>query len=242
MPRLIEYAQSIANEDDPVVQPPTPLPEPRIIDVVDDLPKHATKTYETRPVSDITVGVLHHSGPPTTHNTSVEAIARWHVKDPPNGRGWPGITYTYYIVAAGEIYQTNRYDVITYHAHSPTNEKSIAICLAGDLRPEGVGPPTDAQVASCKWLIAKIDADIGPLNWITHGDAPNNSTECPGSYSDWIEDVIPSQDDELDIDALRAGLKSIEQSAKDAKDHAHTAKVQAGFAEEKARELLKSLP
>ncbi|MFN2165567.1 MAG: N-acetylmuramoyl-L-alanine amidase, partial [Anaerolineae bacterium] len=66
---------------------PGPVTKPDIHDVTDQLIKHPTLRYDTRPLKQITHICIHHSA--VSGSVSIEAIAEYHVKD----RGWPGIGY-----------------------------------------------------------------------------------------------------------------------------------------------------
>ena len=179
--------------------PVTPEPEPpmpsRIVDVVDKLPKHATLKYATRTLDKIKRVVIHHSAVRGT--ISAEAIARYHVAEPPNGNGWPGIGYSYYIPSDGTIYQTNALTTISYHALD-ANATSVGICFGGDFTKE---KPTDIQLESGKWLLGELYKPLGlsAKDVLGHRDANPGRTACPGG--DWWKAMLVA-DEPLDIEAL----------------------------------------
>lgn len=98
---------------------------PPIEDLSGKLPTHPTKTYDTRPLSQIKYLVIHHTalGP----DVSVERVARYQV----DKLDWPGIGYHYYIASDGTVYQTNPLETVTYHAQDQ-NPESVGVAFAGN--------------------------------------------------------------------------------------------------------------
>lgn len=192
MESLLQYADSVRDEPDLVEPPQEPPPDPPIgwiEDIVDDLPRHATKRFDTRPLSQITEIVLHHTG--ETAPLTPQQIARWHV----NNRDWPGIAYHFYIRRDGKIYQTHYMETISYHAHSPANERSVAVCLEGDFRRDKQRPSQN-QLEALSSTLSYIRKTLPQtLNVIPHKAAPNNSTECPGD--DWYLPFVGLPEQEL---------------------------------------------
>jgi len=151
--------------------------KPTIVDVVDDLLKHETMKYDTRPLSRITHIAVHHSA--AGGMLTPEAVARYHV----NSNGWPGIGYHYYIMGDGTIYQTNRLETWSYHVGS-ANQHTVGICLAGNFMETW---PYLAQVRSAKSLIADLQfaLDIPWSNVMGHKDF-YGATACPGAtWEEW---------------------------------------------------------
>jgi N-acetyl-anhydromuramyl-L-alanine amidase AmpD len=164
--------------------PPRAVPQPSVKDVIDDLPKHPTKRYQTRQRSQIDNLLIHHSaGPPSV---GAAPIARYHVDD----KGWPGIGYHYFIYDDGRIEQTQPLEAIAYHA-GEANRFSVGICLAGDFMDQ---PPPDAQLLGtgqlAAWLLSELDLPLEAIQPHKHFRA----TDCPGSQWDsgakWGEKLL----------------------------------------------------
>lgn len=150
---------------------------PPIRDVVNALPRHSTKKYETRALSAITALAIHHSaasGEIPPHN-----VAAYHVS-----RDWPGIGYHFYITADGTIYQCNRLESVSYHV-GMANTYTAGICLAGRFM-DGAAPP-EGQMAAAVHLVAYLTQklNIRLENVMGHRELPQTQTVCPGS--DWLE-------------------------------------------------------
>lgn len=151
--------------------------DPVIHNIVDDLPTHPTLDYDTRPRTNITALVIHHTtGDPFQ---SITNIASYHV----NTKGWPGIGYHFVIDGAGKIYMTNYPETLSYHSNY-ANPYAMAICMQGDFTNVW---PSDAQLAACKSLIDYLSKEIPTISsLIPHRDAPGASTACPGNtYTQW---------------------------------------------------------
>ena len=114
-----------------------------LVDVVDILPKHPYKKYQTRSLEQIKNLVIHHSA---GDHQSPEQIARFHsTSDHLQQGGAPGIAYHFYITEDGTIYKTNQLQTVSWHV-SNNNTASIGICLSGNLNHH---PPTKAQQKKC---------------------------------------------------------------------------------------------
>lgn len=162
----------------------TAEPDRPILDVVNALPKHATKRYKTRPLTDITTLTIHHTVSPC--NRSTASIAQYHV----DSRDWPGIGYHYVIGCDGKIEHTNYDETISYHAGvagHDNNEVSIGIALKDDFTDH---PPTQQALDSARWLVQHLKAQYNGLVVKRHRDMPGASTACPGATSpQWIDYV-----------------------------------------------------
>jgi len=165
-PRLYELENRLAKIEEQ---------KPAIVDVVDDLLKHETMKYDTRPLSRVTHIAVHHSA--AGGMLTPEAVARYHV----NGNGWPGIGYHYYIMGDGAIYQTNRLETWSYHVGS-ANQHTVGICLAGNFMEQA---PPPAQVAAGRALIAWLRRELGiPLENVWGHKDFGPGTACPGDTWD----------------------------------------------------------
>jgi len=171
-PFLLPYTVWIRSDNGPLPGDPT------IHNIVDDLPKSTTSSYSTRPRTDITQLIIHHTtGDPFQ---SIYNIASYHV----NGKGWPGIGYHFVIDGAGKIYMTNYPETLSYHSNY-ANPYGMAICMQGNFMYTW---PSNAQLAACRQLIAYLKREIPTITkpLIPHRDAPGASTQCPGdTYPEW---------------------------------------------------------
>jgi len=89
--------------------------------------KHPTKTYALRDTSTIDRIVVHQTDTSDNGKFSAYSVANYHV----NTNDWAGIGYHYFIVDDGSIFQTNRDEVISYHA-SGYNSRSVSVAITGD--------------------------------------------------------------------------------------------------------------
>ena len=173
--------------------PPPPTIE--IIDIVDDLPKHATKKYALRLPTDITTLTIHHTVSPP--DRSIESIAAYHV----DSNDWPGIGYHFVLKDDGRIYQTNYLTTKSYHAGSlaaPGDENaiSVGIALQGDFTN---APPPQAQLDAARQLVAYLRGELANVTAILgHRQMPGASTACPGAtWEQWLPYVTGEIDNPL---------------------------------------------
>lgn len=162
----------------------SPPAEIEIIDIVDELPKHATLKYATRPLTGITTLTIHHTVSPP--DRSIESIASYHV----NSNGWPGIGYHFVIKDDGRIYQTNYLETKSYHAGSYTapgdeNAVSVGVTLQGDFTND---PPPQAQLDAARELVAYLKGVLPSVTAVLgHRQMPGASTACPGAtWAQWL--------------------------------------------------------
>ncbi len=161
---------------------PTPGPEPRsaqiskppIENLIDKLPKHSSKVYGTRSLSDIQHLVIHHSAVPPS--VGPQNIASYHVKR----RDWPGIGYHFLVGEDGAIYQGNALETVSYHA-AGINTPSVGICILGSFMKE-VPPPAQLRAGAhlTAWLMQELD--IAPDS--VRGHKEFMDTRCPGDQ--WL--------------------------------------------------------
>lgn len=156
----------------------------QVVDMVEQLPKHPRKRYKERPLSDISMVVVHHSA---TREGSPEAFARYHVET----NGWPGIGYHYVIARDGTVYKTNKASTVSYHA-SGYNARSIGVCLVGNFDQER--PPAEQMEALVELVRGLMAAFAVPVERVIgHREVPGTRKSCPGRN--------------VDMDALRAKLR-----------------------------------
>jgi len=165
----------------------------QIHDIVNELPKHPTKEYKSRPLESITHLVVHHTVSPP--DRSIASIAEYHV----NSNGWPGIGYHFVVRANGEIYQTNQLRTISHHTANQ-NSYSIGIALQGDFTAK---PPPAKQLEAAKWLIGWLKQELPKVKAIQpHRGMPGQATACPGeTWEQWFwkvagEEPPPAKEDE----------------------------------------------
>ncbi len=155
-----------------------------IINLIDLLPRHATKVWEPR-TAPVDCFCVHHSA--TASTVTVQQITRYHVYD----KDMSGIQYHYVITAEGAIYQTQPDSAFVWHGHDFNT--GLGVCLIGDF--STVRPPT-AQFEAARWLLAEKRRQYGPLSLVGHGEAPSANTECPGrTWPEWRAEL--EQEDEM---------------------------------------------
>jgi N-acetyl-anhydromuramyl-L-alanine amidase AmpD len=161
--------------------PPAPAPGPARIsppviqDLIDKLPKHATKTYDSRQLGDIQNLVIHHSAVPPT--VGPQRIAEYHVKN----QDWPGIGYHFLVADDGIISQGNALTTVSYHA-AKVNPRGVGICFLGNFQ---TTVPTPAQLQAgahlVAWLIQELNLDLEAVK----GHQEFMQTACPGNQ--WLK-------------------------------------------------------
>lgn len=171
----------------------------QVTNIADRLPRHATKRYPTRDLARLQAHVVHHTaGPP--HQTP-EAVAQYHI----NSRNWPGIGYTFWITATGEILQVNEPDTMCWGVRWH-NDIYIGTGLPGKFvsyqqkdaegrlvwNPDGspamvVPVPTPPQQQALIWLhnthIPRVLSRHLPI--LGHKECLDASTKCPGHTWNW---------------------------------------------------------
>lgn len=129
--------------------------------------------------------VLHHTA---SESGSVESIHEAHTRRKDKaGNPWLGIGYHFVIgngsgMGDGEIEPTFRWREQMHGAHAGDdehNQHGIGVVLVGNFEKH---PPSDAQMASVKRLVATLKAAYGisSSNVIGHGSI--KATACPGKY------------------------------------------------------------
>ncbi|RME49611.1 MAG: hypothetical protein D6791_00365, partial [Chloroflexi bacterium] len=159
---------------------PFVVPKPQMEYLVDKLPRHPTKTYESRSLEDITHITIHHSAAPA--NISAQTIANYHVNS--KSHQWPGIGYHFYVKPDGSIDHTQDMGLISYHVYK-NNEYTVGVCVAGNFTDV---IPTPAQINATAHLVAWLMQELKvPIdNVMGHKQFPYNTTSCPGRQ--WLKD------------------------------------------------------
>jgi N-acetyl-anhydromuramyl-L-alanine amidase AmpD len=133
---------------------------PQIKNISDELTKHPTKSYGTRPLDLITTIVINHSGGTgDPRDITPEAIADWQVKHQDRA----GISYHYFIAADGTIFQTNKLETVTDHVGQLSPE-SVNVGFAGNFKDY---IPTQEQLVSggrlCAYLLQTLNLETGAI-------------------------------------------------------------------------------
>lgn len=169
--------ESTLDETNPPIDPSDDPNNITIVNIVEQLPKHPSKTYNQRSLSGIDGIVWHHSAWPNGDPWDYAAL---HVKPvSEGGRNWAGIGYTFVIQKDGTIYQTNYLSTKSNHA-TDANTKKIGCCFTGNFENE---IPTLSQIDSAVYLSRYLnDLLQRQLSHGKHSDYKN--TACPGSNLD----------------------------------------------------------
>jgi hypothetical protein len=150
------------------------ISRPPIQNLVDTLPRHSTKKYKTRSLSDIEYLVIHHSAVPPA--AGPERIARYHV----TRQDWPGIGYHFLVGDDGTLYQGNTLETVSHHAAN-MNTSAAGICFLGSFMKE---VPPEAQIQAGAQLTAWLVQELGiPLDKV-RGHKEFMDTACPGTQ--WL--------------------------------------------------------
>lgn len=146
--KQIASLQSIIEElrQRPVVLPSGGVSPPPIEDLTDSLPKHPSKTFDTRPLSRIKYLIIHHTA--TRADLSAERIALYQVQRQDRA----GIAYHFYLTGDGTVYQTNRLETVSTHAYDKS-AVGAGIAFAGNFSQT---VPTPDQLENGARLIAHL--------------------------------------------------------------------------------------
>ncbi len=159
------------------------VPEPRIIDAVDGLPRHPSLRYDDRRLGAITHIAIHHTAVPA--HIGPNRIAELHIsEDASRGkRPWPGIGYHFFVHADGRLVRTQPLERIAYHV-AGHNEYTVGIVFAGSFM-NGI-IPTPEQITAGAHLLAWLMQELRvPLQHVWgHREFSDNHTQCPGS--EWL--------------------------------------------------------
>jgi hypothetical protein len=154
---------------------PTAVRKPKIVNIIDKLPKHPSQRYARRSLSDIAMLVIHHSAVPA--KILPETIARYHVEH----WDWAGIGYHYLVGDDGTIFQGNKLESISSHATS-ANPISVGICFLGNFSKQ---VPTQKQLASGAQLMAWLMTELNLGPEAVKGHQELMDTACPGNQ--WLK-------------------------------------------------------
>jgi N-acetyl-anhydromuramyl-L-alanine amidase AmpD len=192
--------------------PPGGPGRPPMTDLVDEVPRHAAKD-PTRQLSEIRQVVIHHTV--TSPNITPARLAEYQV----DTLDRPGIVYHFVVAADGTIYQVNRLETVSDHAHSRKVE-SVGVVFPGnstELVP--TEPQLNAGAQLCAWLLGTLrlppEAIIG-ISEFAGTQSPGkqwlSGQEWKGMLLDRVEEALEAggEGQEALIAALRARIAELE--------------------------------
>lgn len=144
---------------------------PLVVNMIDQLPRHAWERFGTRDMAQVSHIVMHH----TAGDLTLNQIADIHI----NERGWAGIAYHFIIEKDGTVIQANSLNTVSSHVLD-FNTPSIGIALIGNFQEE---KPTRSQYRSARKLVSKLTLEY-PQIWRVSHHRDHKSTSCPGQYFD----------------------------------------------------------
>jgi hypothetical protein len=137
---------------------------PQVINIIDQLPKHQSKTWPARNFNLLEGITVHHFA----SEAPIVNQANYHI----NAHGWAGIAYAV-IIRDGQILQTNYLDKRTTHA-SGGNDNTIGICIGGDLSKRSI---TDFERRALTGIVLGLK-EMFPDLWVK-GHNQISKTSCP---------------------------------------------------------------
>jgi len=175
-----------------------PLPEMEepieIVDIIDDLAHHPTRTWTHRDLLHIDSLVVHQA----VGEYEITGIAKYHVKPGAGNhiskKGAPGLCYHIAIDLKGNVFQTNKLTDVVWHGGSRKwNNKAIGVLLVGNFEgPTHTPPektkhknPTNMQLASLRKLLKLLtkEYDIKKDMVFGHCDIKESKVNCPGKVA-----------------------------------------------------------
>jgi hypothetical protein len=147
------------------------VPGYRVADLRGRLPARQGATgYDTRPLTAITMAVVHYSG--VDADSPAQAIAEYQTGKA-EGDLFPAIAYHFVVRQSGEIEQCHDLITRTWHAGALGNDRGIAICL-----PMLAGPTPLQAEATARLILALGDRLKRTLQVKGHKEL--GPTQCPG--------------------------------------------------------------
>ena len=161
---------------------------PNIENIIDKLPKHPTRKWNQRKLTDIKKIIVHHSDTTATDDglKNIKQIAQYHIS--PNHispQGCPAICYSLIIDKAGNIYQTNNFEDVTWHCKGQ-NANALGVCLLEGGNGQVVN---EKQLVALENLLNYLMNILKLIRQYCYGHWDFSSTECPGNdiYS-WLQE------------------------------------------------------
>ena len=185
-----------------IAGPPRPITQAtvfKVIDIIEKLPWHPTRTWGNRPLSKITEIIIHQAAAngataknvnkyhitPSADKDGDGVIKSWernHLSD----KGAPHIAYHYVVETDGKVYQANKLTSVTWHAKGH-NTKAIGILITGYFKGpdhENANEPTEAQLKSLVNLLDYLQDDfptIEKTKYLGHSEVDSvHKAACPG--------------------------------------------------------------
>lgn len=157
----------------------------KVIDYINILQWHETRTWSKRTLSKINKIVVHQS---LTEGT-LEGINRYHITPGPQNhispKGAPHICYHFAVTKAGKVYQCNHLSSLVWHTKGQ-NTSGIGIVLLGNFNGpsyKGTQEPTDIQLVNTNklidFLLKRDDIKINSKEVYGHKDFGKEN--CPGT-------------------------------------------------------------
>jgi N-acetylmuramoyl-L-alanine amidase len=129
-----------------------------------------------KPLRDVDLLVVHCSATRESQDIGVEDIRRWHKQ-----RGFLDVGY-HYVIRRDGTRETGRPESVPGAHARGWNHRSIGICLAGGVMPNGKTPEdnfTVAQWDELKALLLELRTRYPGADIVGHGDLPGVNKACP---------------------------------------------------------------
>ena len=130
------------------------MSKPKIINLTKSLPKHPTRKYKTRNLSNIK-GIVVHC---TDNDWTVEELVQRDItsgkNNPVSSKGCPECTYHGFVDKDGTIYQTVDYNKVSWHA-AGYNSKTVGVVIRY-MATGNENPPPTVQLNSLYKLLAEL--------------------------------------------------------------------------------------
>ena len=191
---VMGFIQSIFSKKTAVQAPKPKKEEPlTVINSVNELPWHTSRTWSKRPLSKINKIVVHQS----LTTGSLKGINSYHIKPGKDNhispKGAPHICYHYAIDQKGEVHQCNNLSNLVWHTKGQ-NTSGIGIVVLGNFDGptyKGTNKPTALQIKNTNRLIDFLlkKSDINIESSEIYGHADFGKENCPGNkvYTDVVE-------------------------------------------------------
>ena len=155
----------------------------KIVNVINKLPWHESRTWETRSLDSIDKFIAHQE----LGNGTVEQVNNYHItpgdQNHLSKRGAPHYAYHYGIERDGTLFQANELTHRTWHTRGQ-NKTGISCMLVGDFTGPGhtgKNEPTQKQLDSLEFLIDTLLATFPKLNVDNvFGHCDFGKPACPG--------------------------------------------------------------
>ena len=155
----------------------------KIINKIDELPWHVSRTWDTRKLDDIKKLIIHQE----LGNSPVKNVNNYHITPSSENhlsvRGAPHFAYHFGIEKDGTIIQANETNQVTWHTRGQ-NQISLGCMLVGDFdgpKHKGTSNPTKEQKDSLEFLIETLIALFPKINENSiFGHCDFGKPACPG--------------------------------------------------------------